>query len=137
MLRRLDQISKPRYLTDLIFLFPAGYLAELNYDPSSSNEETVDDADNEKEVNKKSENKKIKSSFLSDQIQRIAENLNSNSLIHNEVEAFKVSNLEPDSSNYLQPNTDIEKQISLIWQKVLGKTRIGLNDNFFEIGGTL
>ena len=53
-----------------------------------------------------------------------------------QVEAFKVSNLETDSANYLKPNTDIEKQISLIWQKVLGKTRIGLNDNFFEIGGT-
>ena len=120
----------------LLYLFPAEYLTNLSYSLSSSIQETIDEIENENEIDNKSINKRMKSSNLSDQMQRIAENFNSNSLIYKAVETFKVSKLEPDSSNFLQPNTDREKQISLIWQKVLGRTRVGLNDNFFEIGGT-
>ena len=105
-------------------------------DPVSPEPYTGDETGNKKEGSNKSSNKKIKLSDLSEQIQTIADKLNSASLIYNEVEAFKISDSEPDLSNFIQPNTDTEKQISLIWQKVLGKTRIGLNDNFFEIGGT-
>jgi acyl carrier protein len=31
--------------------------------------------------------------------------------------------------------TDLEKQIAVIWQKALGYDRVGLHDNFFELGG--
>ena len=127
---------KTKIFNDLIFLFPAVYLAELNYDPTISNEESIDETRSKKKVNKESEKNKIKSSVLSDQLQQVADKLNSNPLIYKEVESFKVLNTKQDLSNYLQPNTDIEKRISLIWQKVLGRTMIGLNDNFFEIGGT-
>jgi amino acid adenylation domain-containing protein/natural product biosynthesis luciferase-like monooxygenase protein len=33
------------------------------------------------------------------------------------------------------PVTDLQKQIADIWQRVLNVERVGLNDNFFEIGG--
>ncbi len=33
------------------------------------------------------------------------------------------------------PETDLERQISAIWQFTLGSQVIGVNDNFFEIGG--
>jgi amino acid adenylation domain-containing protein/thioester reductase-like protein len=33
------------------------------------------------------------------------------------------------------PVTDLEYHIRLIWSRILGHDRIGLNDNFFEIGG--
>ncbi|MFT4060366.1 MAG: amino acid adenylation domain-containing protein [Legionella sp.] len=36
---------------------------------------------------------------------------------------------------YLEPTTDIEKQITHLWSEELGVHLIGLNDNFFELGG--
>ncbi len=36
---------------------------------------------------------------------------------------------------YTAPRNDTEKQLADIWQKILGIGRIGINDNFFEIGG--
>jgi acyl carrier protein len=36
---------------------------------------------------------------------------------------------------YVAPRTELEKKIAEIWSEVLGIQRIGLNDNFFDIGG--
>jgi amino acid adenylation domain-containing protein len=46
----------------------------------------------------------------------------------------------PDYSDLLQnphiaPKTDQEKQMSAIWKEVLGVKRVGVNDNFFDLGG--
>ncbi|MBW4454436.1 MAG: amino acid adenylation domain-containing protein [Nostoc indistinguendum CM1-VF10] len=46
------------------------------------------------------------------------------------------SNLRPELAvSYVQPQTEIEKAITHIWQQALNLTEIGLHDNFFEIGG--
>jgi acyl-coenzyme A synthetase/AMP-(fatty) acid ligase len=37
---------------------------------------------------------------------------------------------------YVSARTDIERTLAEIWQRVLGLDRIGINDNFFEAGGT-
>lgn len=42
------------------------------------------------------------------------------------------SNLEPA---YVAPNSDFERAISAIWQDVLKIEKIGINDNFFDLGG--
>ena len=34
------------------------------------------------------------------------------------------------------PATDMENQIASIWKSVLGRTFVGLDDNFFDLGGT-
>jgi amino acid adenylation domain-containing protein len=36
---------------------------------------------------------------------------------------------------YVAPRTSIEKELALIWAQLLGVERIGIYDNFFEIGG--
>ncbi len=36
---------------------------------------------------------------------------------------------------YKAPETDLEKNLVEIWQKVLGIAQIGIHDNFFEVGG--
>lgn len=36
---------------------------------------------------------------------------------------------------YTAPRNDTEKQLANIWQKILGIDRIGIKDNFFDIGG--
>ena len=36
---------------------------------------------------------------------------------------------------YVAPGNEIEKKLVEIWEKVIGMDNIGINDNFFEIGG--
>ncbi|MEB3233333.1 MAG: SDR family NAD(P)-dependent oxidoreductase [Leptolyngbyaceae bacterium] len=36
----------------------------------------------------------------------------------------------------VQPRSEIEKQLAQIWQAVLGINRVGVQDSFFELGGT-
>ncbi|NES77482.1 MULTISPECIES: amino acid adenylation domain-containing protein [unclassified Okeania] len=38
-------------------------------------------------------------------------------------------------SNYVPPKTKIEQTIVKIWEDVLGLEKVGVNDNFFDIGG--
>jgi enterobactin synthetase component F len=36
---------------------------------------------------------------------------------------------------YAEPVTDIERKLAALWQQVLGVERVGLHDNFFQLGG--
>ena len=36
---------------------------------------------------------------------------------------------------YVAPRTDLERRLADIWQQILGRESIGINDNFFDIGG--
>ncbi|MCV3216971.1 amino acid adenylation domain-containing protein [Plectonema radiosum NIES-515] len=38
-------------------------------------------------------------------------------------------------ATYMMPQTDIERQITAVWQDVLKVEHIGIHDNFFELGG--
>ncbi|RTZ24052.1 non-ribosomal peptide synthetase [Vibrio penaeicida] len=40
-----------------------------------------------------------------------------------------------DKNNYVAPDSDIELELCSIWKQVLGIESIGVNDNFFRIGG--
>ncbi|MEH2193291.1 MAG: non-ribosomal peptide synthase/polyketide synthase, partial [Nostoc sp.] len=42
---------------------------------------------------------------------------------------------ELNEADYVMPNTEAEKIIAAIWQKVLQVEKVGIYDNFFEIGG--
>ncbi|MFN6513545.1 MAG: phosphopantetheine-binding protein [Nostoc sp. CreGUA01] len=39
------------------------------------------------------------------------------------------------SNSYLAPTNELEKQITEIWQEVLGIAEVGIHDNFYELGG--
>lgn len=39
------------------------------------------------------------------------------------------------SEERAQPLTEVERQVALIWQEVLGLEEVGSHDNFFELGG--
>jgi acyl transferase domain-containing protein len=36
---------------------------------------------------------------------------------------------------YIAPNNELEQQIANVWQKVFGFEKIGIDDNFFDLGG--
>lgn len=40
-----------------------------------------------------------------------------------------------ENTNSLQPSNDVQKTVSDIWKEVLGRENIGLNENFFDLGG--
>ncbi|MEH1884827.1 beta-ketoacyl synthase N-terminal-like domain-containing protein [Nostoc sp.] len=39
------------------------------------------------------------------------------------------------SSAYIAPRNEIEQKLAVIWKELLGKDLVGIQDNFFEIGG--
>ena len=40
-----------------------------------------------------------------------------------------------DTENYEEPHNDIERLLCSIWEKILGKSKIGIKNNFFSLGG--
>lgn len=38
-------------------------------------------------------------------------------------------------ARYVEPVTSVEKKLAALWQRVLGVERVGLHDNFFDLGG--
>lgn len=40
------------------------------------------------------------------------------------------------STTFIAPETQIEKKLSKIWSEILNKEKVGVNDNFFDLGGT-
>jgi thioesterase domain-containing protein/acyl carrier protein len=46
---------------------------------------------------------------------------------------------EPDAAQqqaaYVAPRNDLEQQLCAVWQEVLGLERVGITDNFFQLGG--
>ncbi len=43
--------------------------------------------------------------------------------------------LTSDDSNYVPPRNKTEEELCSIWQEVLGLDKVGINDDFFRIGG--
>src|SRR5690606_3972028 len=39
------------------------------------------------------------------------------------------------AATYVPPTNDTEQQLASIWQDILGKERVGIKDNFFDLGG--
>ena len=63
------------------------------------------------------------------------ENIPHNDNGETDVEACRLIIDNDLKSRYESPVTEIQKDIAGIWEKVLGKEKIGLNDKFFECGG--
>lgn len=40
------------------------------------------------------------------------------------------------AGSYVEPSTELEREITNIWAQILGLDCVGINDNFFELGGT-
>lgn len=60
---------------------------------------------------------------------------NKNSQSDNQLDSFSRYSRPSLSNSYVAPTNDLEKQITEIWQEVLGIAEIGIYDNFYELGG--
>ncbi|WP_414620779.1 beta-ketoacyl synthase N-terminal-like domain-containing protein [Calothrix sp. CCY 0018] len=54
---------------------------------------------------------------------------------NNQLDSFSGYSRPNLSNSYVAPTNDLEKQITEIWQEVLGIAEIGIYDNFYELGG--
>src|ERR1043165_4795757 len=45
------------------------------------------------------------------------------------------SQAQPANADFVAPRSELEKQIAAIWQRVLRLEKIGVHDNFFDLGG--
>ena len=49
--------------------------------------------------------------------------------------SLPVPELKGDEDNYLAPRNELERKLCEIWQEILGVDKIGINDDFFRLGG--
>ncbi|MCJ8173437.1 non-ribosomal peptide synthetase, partial [Clostridium botulinum] len=49
--------------------------------------------------------------------------------------AFPEPNLDESLTEYEAPRNKVEETLAKIWSKILGVEKIGINDNFFDLGG--
>jgi FkbH-like protein/FkbM family methyltransferase len=120
----------------LLFRFPTQFLADLKYEPSSSGSELIVDNEKSKKESNESGKNAVLSVNLSDTFQMIANDYISPSSVMNEIEKSRNAVMGQGISEVIQPHSDLEKQLAQIWQKVLGNSKFGLSDNFFEVGGS-
>jgi hypothetical protein len=72
----------------------------------------------------------------SEDLQRIGEQLYDVSRVRKAIDEFRLRTQGLDGAEEPEPSDSIETTLVNIWRKVLGRTGIGLNVNFFEVGGT-
>ena len=120
-----------------LFKFPTEYASKLNYatsleKPTSSNELISTKLSSFKNQGKEPTYTKTKSEVF----HHIATNLYNAEQILNIIESQNYRQ-RPDVPNiYVPPGNNIECSIANIWQKILCIDRVGIQDNFFEMGGT-
>ena len=69
-------------------------------------------------------------------IEEIANHLQDPQAILEAAQTQNVRSRPDQSTQYIAPSKDLEQSIAQIWQEVLGIDQIGVEDNFFEIGGS-
>ena len=72
----------------------------------------------------------------SEHLQRIGEELYDLSRVRKAIDEFRLRTQGFDGMVEPEPSDSIETTLVNIWRKVLGRPGIGLNVNFFEVGGT-
>jgi FkbH-like protein/FkbM family methyltransferase len=117
------------------WLFPAEYLASLQYDPDEKTRPS-----NDQPAAPNAEKPAPASGFgmtaRSEHLQRIGEELYDVSRVRKAIDEFRLRTQGLESVAEPGPSDNIETTLVNIWGKVLGRRGIGLNVNFFEVGGT-
>ena len=72
----------------------------------------------------------------SERLQRIGENLYDIDRVAKAIEEYRLRKQPLHAAADVTPGGTLETTLMNIWRKVLGRRQIGMNDNFFEAGGT-
>jgi FkbH-like protein/FkbM family methyltransferase len=120
-----------------VWVFPAERLAEVEYDPD--NNPTVWDDEATGGSKEKPPGRRLAAFGAGggvDRLQRIGDELYDVARLASAIEKCRLKG----ESGSAEPETAVGSTLELallnVWRKVLGRPRIGLNDNFFEVGGT-
>jgi FkbH-like protein/FkbM family methyltransferase len=115
--------------------FPAEYLAKLEYQPDDR-APASDEALAESATFRRAS--RFGAAGESERLQRIAESLNDAGRIAMAIQEYRLSRQSRPAADAVEIGSATTLQLALmeIWKRVLGKAVIGLNDNFFEAGGT-
>ena len=116
----------------IIFRFLPEYLSDLKYEP----EDGVPANLNSNQYTGKKFDHPGAGNFKSSHFQKIAEELYDINLLQAEIERINMKDNKVNRKDIIAPRGNIERKLSSIWMKVLGKKKISTNDNFFESGGT-
>ena len=116
--------------------FPAEYLASMEYNPD---EQTGSRSSSPAAGTPRESLPQPAAAFGmasdSGRLQRIGEQLYEVGSIAKAIERFRLG-LQGASSAEIKPGDTPQTVLMKIWQKVLGRPQVGINENFFEAGGT-
>ena len=124
--------------TGTSWTFAADYLASLEYNP----DETVPHGREEPPLRAPDTRPPQQGwgfgvADRSEPVQRIAESLCDIDRLANAIETYRrLRNGPLDAADDIVPAGTLQATLLNIWKRVLGRPRIGMNDNFFEVGGT-
>jgi FkbH-like protein/FkbM family methyltransferase len=117
--------------------FPAERLASVEYDPD---EKAPIGHEVSETVNPEKLTPRPASAFgvadWSECLQRIGENLYDVDRIAKAIDEYRLGKQPLPAAADVAPGSTLETALVNIWKKVLGRPRVGMNDNFFEAGGT-
>jgi FkbH-like protein/FkbM family methyltransferase len=117
--------------------FPAGYLAGLEYEPDEESNHTYSATPTpEAPASPQQPVSRFHSSDLSGSFQRVAEELSDIGRLTRAIDEYRLGKHPRPAEADLAGANALQIAVINIWKNVLGRTGIGLDDNFFEAGGT-
>jgi FkbH-like protein/FkbM family methyltransferase len=114
--------------------FPAQRLASVKYDPDEK-APIANEAPATVDPETLAPRPELAFADRSERQQRIGENLCDIDRLAEAIEEYRLGKQPPDVAADVTSGSALETALANMWKKVLGKPRIGLNDNFFDVGG--
>jgi FkbH-like protein/FkbM family methyltransferase len=118
------------------WIFAAERLASLEYHPDQTAQCDHEAPAPEPDARAPRSEREFGVGDRSEALRLIGERLHGIDRIAAAIEEFRVGKEPPRDPVDGAPDGTLQAALLNIWRKVLGRPRIGLNDNFFEIGGT-
>jgi FkbH-like protein/FkbM family methyltransferase len=118
--------------------FPAERLASVEYDPDENAPigHEVPATVNPERLTPRPAALAFGATDRSERLQRIGEDLYNIDRLAKAIEEYRLRRQPLHVAAEVTSGSTLEKALMNIWRKVLGTSRIGMNDNFFEAGGT-
>jgi len=119
------------------WVFPSECLAAVEYDPEAASPaaDDTDETDNSARAAPRSA-LSFDAVDRSERLQEIGENLCDLDRLVKAIGEYRFKLQPAHAAGNEAPGSTLEASLAEIWTKVLGRHRIGVNDNFFEAGGT-